>query len=134
MKKVLSFFLFFVTVVFLWLVNYSATLGGFAVEKTYEEYFSSKPVSVSAAFPAFTNFFKCGEEFTVKEGFDAEEFFSRLNAKVVLRESSGKTESVYAYSDKLKYFVKIGDKKVNLHVCVSGDKVVVGSPMIFGSF
>jgi len=53
---------------------------------------------------------------------------------VVLRESLETKECIYAYSENLKYFVKIKGEKVNVQICLSGDGVKVGSPLIFGSF
>ena len=44
------------------------------------------------------------------------------------------TISIYAFAPKLYEGIELYGKRVNLHVAVRGDRLVVGSPIVFGGF
>ena len=74
----------------------------------------------------------CGEGaiYTLKM---PEDIINELNAEVVFYEQVGRVTSYYCRA-KLPYSVKIGDEKINLQISVCGDRVAVGTPIIFGGY
>lgn len=65
-------------------------------------------------------------------GAGVAEVVGRLRYRVVL--CSGLGEVVYAYSPRDKGYIVFDGKKVNLQVSLRGDTVVVGWPVILGSY
>ncbi len=57
-----------------------------------------------------------------------------LSGEVLFIEEAAGVRSYYCYSPTLFGGIKIGEYFVNLHVAVEGERCVVGSPIIFGSF
>ena len=55
-------------------------------------------------------------------------------AKLILCESGEWGESSYYFSPLIANWVVIGGKKVNLQVVNTADSIIIGSPIIFGSF
>ena len=78
-------------------------------------------------------FIRTGESFFTDK-LNVNEFLSKYQAKTVFTEKVENGENIYAYSDKIKYVKIIGGEKINLHIFVSENYFVVGSPIIFGSF
>ncbi len=66
--------------------------------------------------------------------FDLSTFAKRFCATEVLVENIGEGVSHYFYSSKIKYVKTLNGQKVNLHVFIGKDNVVLGSPLIYGSF
>ncbi len=66
--------------------------------------------------------------------FDLKNFLNDFNAKVQFTEGTNDSQIYYAYSPKLKNIKTVKGKKVNLQVVVAEERVVLGSPLIFGSF
>ncbi len=64
----------------------------------------------------------------------AEDILSRYDATVCLEERVDGVTSYYAVSPRLGVGVRVGEYTVNLHVAVSTEECVVGSPIIFGGF
>ena len=56
---------------------------------------------------------------------------SLLNAKEVHYFTDGEVKNYYFFSEKLPKCEIINGKKVNFHVAVKGDKITVGSPIIY---
>lgn len=65
---------------------------------------------------------------------DYENLIKKYNAKLVLIEETEGVVSEYYYSYSLPYKEVVKGKKVNLHVAKSLNKIVVGSPIIYGSY
>ena len=75
-----------------------------------------------------------GQSFkTNKKDFNLNEFLINQKAKVVFVEKILEGTSYYAYSKKIKNYILIDGKKINIQVFL-GEEVTVGSPIIFGSF
>jgi hypothetical protein len=79
-------------------------------------------------------FNKTGFSVELEEMIDLGDLLSSFGAKILFVEDTTDGTSYYAYSPKLKHVNIINKTRVNLHVHVSKDKMVVGSPLIFGSF
>ncbi len=59
---------------------------------------------------------------------------AELSATVLFIEEAAGVRSYYCYTEEIYGGLSLGDYFVNLHVAVSGEGCVVGSPIIFGSF
>ncbi len=76
-----------------------------------------------------------GESVTLKaEQFDLDKLLKEFDASVIFTETTSDSQIIYAYSPKIKYQKKIKGQTINLHVAMAKERVVVGSPLIFGSF
>jgi len=95
---------------------------------------SSEIINVNALTYRFI-FSKKGESASIeRDKFNLSDFLSSMNAKIIFTEQVEDRNIYYAYSPSIKYLKVIGDKKINLQICVKTDSVKVGSPLIFGSF
>lgn len=79
-------------------------------------------------------FNKTGISVELEKSIDIDDILTIFNANVVFSETTIEGISYYAYSNQLKYTTIINGKRINLHVHYSNEKVVVGSPIIFGCF
>ncbi len=57
-----------------------------------------------------------------------------LSGKLLWREENEDMKVFYAYSPRLKDDIKVHDKKVNLMISVSKNKVSIGTPLLYGSY
>ena len=64
----------------------------------------------------------------------AMQIFDLFGAKTVWIERLEHGVSYYGYSDKIRYRKVISSQAVNIQVFVSNEKIVVGCPLIYGSF
>ncbi|MBQ9117910.1 MAG: YwmB family TATA-box binding protein [Clostridia bacterium] len=64
----------------------------------------------------------------------AETILAAFDAYDVWTEEIDGTTSYYAASEKLPKKVTVGGRTVNLHIAVKADRVVVGTPIIFGGY
>ena len=63
-----------------------------------------------------------------------EELTQRYRAKLLFTEEACGVTNYYFYSPLLKNSVELGGYAVNLHIAVSAEKTVAGTPIIFGGF
>lgn len=76
-----------------------------------------------------------GESIVIQnKEFNLTEFLNYFNAKIMITEHVEHGVSYYAYSPKIKYRSCIFGKNINIHVFISEDNIVVGTPLIYGSF
>ena len=76
-----------------------------------------------------------GESVSIdKLNFDVQEFLSDFGAEVILVENIDGGKSFYARTHKIKKVKEVKGEKINLHIFVGKERVVVGSPIIYGSF
>jgi hypothetical protein len=61
-------------------------------------------------------------------------FIKGLNATAVFSEVGEDFNCEYYYSPKIKGSIILNGKKINLHVCYQKDYIVVGTPIVYGSF
>ncbi len=62
------------------------------------------------------------------------EVFDRLRAEVLLTERACGVTSYYGYTAEFADGIYIEGMKINLHVAVCGNRLIVGSPIIFDGF
>ena len=62
------------------------------------------------------------------------EVFEMLHAEVLLEERACGVTSYYAYTAEFADGIYIEGVKINVHVAVCGNRLVVGSPIIFDGF
>ena len=80
-------------------------------------------------------FFKVGESCTIeKQNFDLKEFIDYYNAKIIFTETTSFGNSYYMYSKKIAYSKSINGKIINLHLVINQNKIVMGTPIIYGSY
>lgn len=75
----------------------------------------------------------CGESATYPADFDWRAYLENLNGEELFCEELGDSTNYYCRCD-LPYFVNLYGQEVNLHVCVRGDCVILGTPIIFGGY
>ena len=56
------------------------------------------------------------------------------NARVLWAETCANTTSYYCYSSRIQGGEIIDGQKVNLHIAFGGERVKLGTPLIFGGF
>ncbi len=59
---------------------------------------------------------------------------ANLSGKLLWSEESEDMKVFYAYSPRLQEQIKVHDKKVNLMISVSKNKVSIGTPLLYGSY
>ncbi len=75
-----------------------------------------------------------GESVSIAAETSLEEVLSAFCAEVLFCEEAEGVTSYYCYSPTIKNGVAVKGVFVNLHVAISTERCVVGSPLIFGSF
>ncbi len=64
----------------------------------------------------------------------AEEIIAAYGAEVVFIEEACGVKSYYCVSPRFSRGILLGGRFVNLHIAVEGERLAVGSPIIFGGF
>ena len=121
----------------------SATVCKFA-DLVGERTFYLRSASSEAWTKSELGFFDCfkvkGESVSLRVENADEEFIKKLfaeyGATLVFKEETGDVVSYYGYTQKWNEKVEMDGACINLHVAMqkNGDRVSVGSPMIFGGF
>lgn len=88
----------------------------------------------SAKYFFYLKGFLKGESVVFNSKERANALIDEYSASLVLCESGKDFYCEYFYSPKIKNFIYIDGKKVNLHFSYSKEKVKVGTPLIFDSF
>lgn len=65
---------------------------------------------------------------------DIDAFLKKTNAAVVKKESVFGAEIIYAYSRRFSKDVQIDGKNVNLQIAKRGGEIIIGTPLILGSY
>ena len=63
-----------------------------------------------------------------------QEIFDKFDAKILFTEVVENVTCYYGYSKQFPYKKQIGDMIVNVHVAIENDRVMFGTPIIYGSF
>lgn len=117
----------------------ASTLSVLEGERTYYLYSSSSQAQMKDTLSVTDAFFLTGESvcFAVaaedKENLP-KEIAELFRAELIAVESVSGVTSYYLYSTNLRGGVRVQGRKVNLHIAVSGELCVVGTPIIFGGF
>ena len=64
----------------------------------------------------------------------SKEILKSYEASIVFSETVSGIKNIYAYTKKIKNCIMLNGKKINIHIAVSADKTVAGSPIIFGGY
>ena len=139
---------FCVGVVLLFLLFYSLCpfsflqgeiLSKLGAQATSATYFINSPTCVAREKQSLSIFdlpYVEGEQ--VRYHIKSEDFLQNtldaLGAVVLWMEEVDGVTSYYAKSDKLQKSVLLSGTLVNLHIAVKGNEVVIGTPIIFGSY
>ena len=76
-----------------------------------------------------------GESFCFDGNFgDVKNILKSLNAKVIKKECFNDFLVIYANSPKLGKYVYINLKKVNVQIVIKKEKIIIGTPIILGSY
>jgi len=136
-KSIRLFFIMILSLICVYAVNRKPTFMDYS--KDFTLYIQSN--SSNCVFRKVTSFeylFRVnvfGESCSIeKERFSLEDFLQDFSAQIVLVEEINGLTSYYAYSKDIRYLQVVNGKKVNLHVAVGEDSVVLGTPIIYGSF
>lgn len=62
------------------------------------------------------------------------ELIKDFNAQLILVENINQGTNYYYYSPKIRKSVRVQSKTVNLHIFISENTMMAGSPIIFGSY
>ena len=73
-------------------------------------------------------------ESIVVDGLSVDAIFKEFDANIIKVEQVDNITCYYGYTSRLPYEIKLFGDKVNLHVAVDGDKIILGTPLIFGSY
>lgn len=74
----------------------------------------------------------CGESATYSS-FDWQGYLNEIGGKILFKEELSDSVNYYCEAD-LPYSIELYGKKVNLHICVKDNGVMLGSPIIFGGY
>lgn len=64
---------------------------------------------------------------------NTEEFLRSVNGEIVFTEEVDGAVNYYCRAD-LPYSITLYGEEINLHICVTDERVLVGSPIIFGGY
>lgn len=136
LKKMSTVFLCLTALACSWQINSQPIFKDFASSYEISELYSSSSARLKFAEKKeyVLSFLRTGESVTIYEKFSVEELLKILGAKKIFTEQTEFGLSVYAYSKQLPYRKIINGEIVNVQIFIGDSKVVVGSPIIFGSF
>lgn len=136
LKKLIAVLLCLTALACSWQINSQPVFKNFASRYEISELYSSSSARLKFAEKKeyVLSFLRTGESVTIYENFSAQELLTTLGAKEIFTEQTEFGVSVYAYSKQLPYRKIINGKVVNIQIFTGEEKVVIGSPIIFGSF
>jgi len=65
---------------------------------------------------------------------DADSLMAAFGAREVFRQHIADRQIIYAYTPKIKDYVTIDGRRINLQIAADGQSVTVGSPLIAGGY
>ena len=136
LKKVIAVLLCLTALACCWQINSQPVFEKYASSYEISELYSNSNARLKFAEKKeyVLSFLRTGESVTIYENFSAQELLATLGAKEIFTEQTEFGVSVYAYSKQLPYRKIINGEIVNVQIFIGDGKVVVGSPIIFGSF
>ena len=75
-----------------------------------------------------------GVSVVMDKEYDYLELAKRLKATKMHSFNDGYAENIYFYTNKLQKKEIVNGKAVNLHVAITNEKVVIGTPLIYGGY
>ncbi len=123
------------TLLYIWCIN-SVSIFGKEEEVTeiYSSFSSSRQIYVVSDLDYKRILTKCGECVRKDKNFDYAKFLQDIKAEVQFIENIDGGISIYAFSDYFKNFIKINDRRVNIQIHIKEEKILLATPIIFGSF
>jgi hypothetical protein len=108
----------------------------FEKEKEYYLYSPSSQAQITSSIDAYDLFFLKGESAKITTGESVDEVLSRYGAEIIFTEKFDEAGGIsyYCYSPKLKQPILLDGKFVNLHVVVTANGIVLGTPIVFGGY
>ena len=85
--------------------------------------------SINLPFSDFIGFYK-----QFDTSYDYNSLLNKYRAKLVCVEKLDGITNYYYYSNKLPKSESVKNKKVNIQIAISNNAVVVGTPIIYGSY
>ena len=136
-KRIVCLFLVSVSLLFFFYANKKPVLSDFS--KTYEisiKNYSSAENLLTVSQAEFLAVYKvCGESVTLSiDDISESELIEKLHAIKVFENEINGEKHTYYFSYKIKYGVTLNGRTVNLHIALNGDKIKIGTPIIYGSF
>ena len=120
---------------FVWCINSVSVFGEDAkVLEVYSSFSSSGQIYILSDCNYKKILTRCGECIQKNKNFDYEKFLKDMDAKMQFVENVNGEISIYAYSARIKNFIKIREKKINIQVHIKKDVILLATPIIFGSF
>lgn len=124
------------TVTFFCVAFLNATAFPFEGEKQYYLYNESSQAQIKREISLLELPFVRGESITISclDEEILERLLERYSASVVKVENFSDGVSYYCYSPKLKKGIVLDGVVVNLQIAVKGERVALGTPIIFGGY
>ena len=118
------------------LLQNACVLRGVSGEHVFYCYSASSQAKIQTKLRLQDVFFLTGESVRLEESTqtDALEIIKELGAEIVFCERVGETVSIYAFSPNLPQGILLYGKMVNLHIAISTQGCMVGTPIIFGGY
>ncbi len=92
---------------------------------------SSGVITKTVCLP-FNNF--DGVSISFENDYDHETFLEKSGAKLLFIEDLDGVKNYYYYSKRLPKCEVVNQKKVNIQIAISNEKVVIGTPIIYGGY
>ena len=135
-KRLLMIFLASLMIVGVWTFNSRSVFYGYSDKLTiyFDESSSGEMLTINSNnFSLFSGV--KGESIVVdKNTFNLHNFIKDFDCKVLFIEECEEGQSIYGYSDKIRYKKVLHGEVVNLHIFIGEKNLSLGSPIIFGSF
>ena len=136
LKNFLVGLMCFTLFISLWATNSKPLYNAYS--NSYE--IASKSTSSNAKFIYGNNldyilsFHRTGEVVTIYDHTSLEDLLTAFNAKVIFTEQTVYGTSVYAFSSKIAYRKEINRKIINIQIFFNEQKIMIGSPIIYGGY
>ena len=75
-----------------------------------------------------------GDEIVIYDEIDCDELLNDLMLEVYSNEVISDRIIIEGYSHKIKNYIVIDNRKVNVQISISDDSIIIGSPLISNSF
>lgn len=77
-----------------------------------------------------------GESLYINSSYEnqANDYLKNLDAQIISLQELEENILIYAYSRHLRECVMIEDKKVNIQIAITPERIIIGTPLIIGSF
>ena len=136
LKKVIAVLLCLTALACCWQINSQPVFEKYASSYEISELYSNSNARLKFAEKKgyVLSFLRTGESATIRKEISIKKLLQTFDAEIIFSEQTEFGLSVYAYSKQLPYRKLINGAIVNVQIFIAKEKVVIGSPIIFGSF